>query len=228
MRYLQQGANALEPDVHFTDGEFYMGECTTSTDLKLSSYLQGLAQQLAVNPSYAPALIMFDTKNSDGNILAMLQCVHDNFASQFSSTAIVVTRSQATEDEHMFFSPAAGKLAANGAVGVDEHTEPEFADAFFKSLGITNYSYADGISIPLLSEFFWDRIQRAVAQRDKGNSFKMVYTWTLDSPLDVRRFLGLETDGMITDSPAALKEMLVSPEFASKYQIASVGYNPFA
>jgi hypothetical protein len=228
LQYLQQGANALEPDIHFKDGDFYMGECTTGADLKLSKYLQGLGQQLTVNPSYVPALIMFDTKNSSGSILSMLQCIQTNFPSQFNSTAIVITRSQATADEHMFFSPAAGNLALNGAVGVDEHTEPEFADAFFKSLGITTYTYADGISIPLLSEFFWDRIRRAAALRDKGNSFKLVYTWTLDTPHDIKRFLGLETDGMITDSPGALKEILVSAEFAGKYQVAPVGYNPFA
>ena len=63
IRYLQSGANALEPDVHFTNNDFYVCEGTTSTDLLLSAYLQGLSQQLIVNPGYTPALIMFDTKN---------------------------------------------------------------------------------------------------------------------------------------------------------------------
>jgi hypothetical protein len=228
LRYLQSGANALEPDVHFTNNDFYVGEGTTGTDLLLSAYLQGLSQQLTVNPRYTPALIMFDTKSSDGNILSMLQCIQTNFSAAFPNTAIVITRDQATADEHMFFSPAAGHLAVNGAVGVDENTEPEMANAFFRSLGIKNFTFGDGISIPLLSQFFWNSIKRAVAMRDAGGSFRMVYAWTLDTPLDINSFLKLDTDGMITDSPGAVKEIVESAPFAGQYQLAPVGYNPFS
>ncbi|HXD93079.1 MAG TPA: hypothetical protein VNX01_07680 [Bacteroidia bacterium] len=226
MRYLQTGANALEPDVHFVNGDFYMGEGTTSTDLSLTMYLKGLTQQLVINPIYIPSLIMFDTKNSDGNIASMFECIQTNFSSQFNNTVIMITRSHATEDEHIFFSPMAGKLTANEGIGVDEHTNPKEADLFFKSLKVKNYTYADGISIPVLSEIFWERIKNAVALRDTGSSFKMVYAWTLDHPMDIHSFLKLNPDGMITDSPAALKEILKS--YPDQYQLALLGYNPFA
>ncbi|MGZ4099704.1 MAG: hypothetical protein ACXVNM_12535, partial [Bacteroidia bacterium] len=222
INYLKEGANALEPDVHFTNGDYYLGEGTTSTDLSLATYLQGLTKELKVNPAYTPALIMFDTKNSNGSILDLLKCIQTNFSSQFSSTAILITRSQAQGDEHDFFSPAAGQLAVNAAVGVDEYTHPEEADAFFKSMNISNYTFADGLSIqvPLLIEFFWRKIKHAVELRDQGNSFKMVYTWTLDRPMDIHSFLKLNTDGMITDNPATLKEMLLSPQYSEQYKIA--------
>jgi hypothetical protein len=233
VKFLKAGANALEPDVHFTNTDFYMGEGTTSTDLSLTDYLQGLSTELNANPGLIPALIMFDTKNSTGSILAFLKCIQQNFSAQFSKTAIVITRSQATEEEHAFFSPAAGQLAANGALGIDEYTHPEDVDVFFKSLGIANYTFADGISVPVngaalpfLIELFWGRIKHAVDQRDQGNSFRMVYTWTLNNPLDIHRFLKLNTDGMITDDPAELKEILAS--YPEQYQLAPLGYNPFA
>lgn len=228
IKYLQTGANALEPDVHFTNNNYYMGEGTTSTDLSLTDYLTGLSQQLSLNPALTPALIMFDTKNSNGNALDMLNCIRTNFSTKFNQTAIVITRSQATADEHLFFSPLTANLKPNEAIGVDEHTHPNDADIFFRSLTQKNYTYADGISIPLplFNELFWERIKKAVAQRDANNSFKMVYAWTLDHPIDIHAFLKLNPDGMITDSPAALKEILKS--YPTQYQLAPLGYNPFA
>lgn len=228
INYLQSGANALEPDIHSINGEYYMGEGTTSTDLSLVNYLQKLSLALKVNTALTPALIMFDTKNSDGNIPYLFNCIQTNFTTQFPDTVIMVTRSQATEDEHVFFAPGATILSPNRALGVDEHTEPEYVDAFFKSLNVPNYTYADGISIqvPLLADLYKGRIKRAVAMRDAGGSFKLVYSWTIDSPSEITGFLNLNPDGLITDSPAALKQILTT-QFSAQYQIAPVGYNPF-
>ncbi|MGZ4054684.1 MAG: glycerophosphodiester phosphodiesterase [Bacteroidia bacterium] len=228
INYLTAGANALEPDVHFTNGVYYMGEGTTSTDLSLTDYLQKLSLALNVNPALTPALIMFDTKNSNGNIPDLLNCIQTNFSAQFKDTAILITRNHATEEEHIFFAPAAGSLSPNKALGIDEHNEPEFADSFFKSLNVSSYTYADGISIkvPLLADLFIGRIKRAVKMRDAGNSFKMVYAWTLDSPDEIKAFLNLNPDGLITDSPAALKGIITN-QFANQLQVASLGYNPF-
>jgi hypothetical protein len=225
---LRAGANALEPDVHSVNGDYYMGEGTTSTDLSLSSYLTGLSQAFRTEPALIPALIMFDTKNSDGSIAQLFDCIKSNFSDEFSETVITVTRSQATEDEHVFFAPAASLMAPNNAIGVDEHTEPEFADAFFKSLNVSNYTYADGISIelPLLADFFIGRIKRAVSLRDGGNSFKMVYAWTLDLNIEIHQYLNANPDGLITDSPRFLKEILTG-DFSDKFEVAKVGYNPF-
>ncbi len=228
LNYLRSGANALEPDVHFTNGAYYMGEGTTSTDLSLTDYLKGLSLALTTTPVLIPALIMFDTKNSNGSIPELLDCIQTNFSAQYKDTVITITRSQATADEHVFFGPGAALLRPNQALGVDEHTEPEFTDLFFKSLNITNYTYADGISIqiPFLADIYKGRIKRAVAMRDKGNSFKLVYSWTLDMALEINTFLKLNPDGLITDHPAALKEILTT-KFSQQYQLAQVGYNPF-
>jgi hypothetical protein len=229
MNYLQAGANALEPDIHSINGTYYMGEGTTSTDLSLVDYLSGLGLALQTNLALTPALIMFDTKNSNGNIQSLFDCIQTNFSAQFPDTVITVTRSQAQEDEFTFFAPGATILSPNRALGVDEHTEPEYVDSFFKTLNVPNYTYADGISIlaPLLAGLFKPRIERAVALRDGGNSFKFVYSWTLDSTGDITEFLDLNPDGLITDSPAALKEILIN-QYADKYELAQLGYNPFA
>jgi hypothetical protein len=228
INYLQAGANALEPDIHFVNGAWYMGEGTTSTDLSLVDYLTALSLALRTTPALTPALIMFDTKNSTGNIPALFDCIQANFSAQFADTVITVTRSQAQEDEFTFFAPGATLLSPNRALGVDEHTEPDYVDSFFKTLNVPNYTYADGISIlaPLLAGLFKGRIERAVALRDGGNSFKFVYSWTLDSPGDIEEFLNINPDGLITDSPAALKQ-IITTQYAEQYQIAQLGYNPF-
>jgi len=231
VNYLSAGANALEPDIHFVNGAYYMGEGTTSTDLSLVDYLTGLVTALQTNPALTPVLIMFDTKNSTGNIQSLFDCIQTNFSTLYPDTAIMVTRSQVQGDEFNFFAPGAGAatLSPNRALGIDEHTEPEYVDSFFKTLNTLNYTYADGISIlaPLLAGFFKPRIERAVAMRDAGNSFKFVYSWTLDSTGDITEFLDLNPDGLITDSPAALKEILTT-QYADKYELAPLGYNPFA
>ena len=228
INYLQAGANALEPDIHSVNGVYYMGEGTTGTDLSLERYLEGLSLALKTNPALTPSLIMFDTKNSTGNIVNLFDCIQTNFSDQFKDTAIMVTRSQATEDEYFFFGPGGPVLSPGNALGIDEHTEPEYVDSFFKSLNVPNYTYADGISIlaPLLSVFFMARIERAVAMRDKGDSFKLVYSWTLDSTTDIETFLNLNPDGLITDNPAALKE-IITTKYSRQYQLAPIGYNPF-
>jgi hypothetical protein len=229
INYLQAGANALEPDIHSINGVYYMGEGTTSTDLTLVDYLQTLVLTLQTTPALTLALIMFDTKNSNGSIAVLFDCIQTNFSNQFPGTAIMVTRSQAQEDEFVFFGPAATILPPNWAVGVDEHTDPFTADPFFKTLAIPNYTYADGISIlaPLLAGLFKQNIEKAITMRDAGNSFKLVYSWTLDSPSDIQTFLNLNPDGLITDSPAALNE-IITTNFSAQYQLAQVGYNPFA
>ena len=226
MNYLRSGANALEPDVHFTNGDYYMGEGTTSTDLSLANYLQGLCAALNSNPTLVPALIMFDTKNSNGDILDMLSCIQTNYSANFKDTAISITRSQATGDEHNFFAPCAG--SPSPAVGIDEHTEPEFVDTFFQSLGIRSYTYADGISIqiPLLANIYKARIKRAIAMRDTGNSFKLVYAWTLDFQGEIEGFLALNPDGLITDNPGSLKETIAN-KFSNQYRLATTSDNPF-
>ena len=38
----------------------------------------------------------------------------------------------------------------------------------------------------------------------------MVYAWTLDTTIDIDSFLKLNTDGMITDSPGAVREIVES------------------
>lgn len=229
INYLRAGANALEPDIHYVNGAYYMGEGTTSTDLSLENYLTGLANSIKLNPDLAPVLIMFDTKESGGNIPALFELVKKTFTGEFPDTVITITRSLGGADEHVFFEHGAASLPANCGFGIDEHTEPDYADAFFKSMNVKNYTYADGISIqlPLLAYFFTGRIKKAVALRDKGNSFKMVYAWTLDHPGEIVSYLKLNPDGLITDNPAALKDILVT-KFKDKFELAKPGYNPFA
>ena len=225
INYLQAGANAIEPDIHFVNGICYVGEGTTSTDLTLTDYLEGLSSILDIHTELIPSLITFDTKNSTGDIKALFENIQTNFSNKFKDTVIFVTRSQATEEEYVFFEPS---VPTKYALGIDEHTEPEFVDAFFKSMNVPNYTYADGISIqvPLLADLYLDRIKRAITMRDKGNSFKLVYSWTIDESYEIESFLKLNPDGLITDSPSNLKE-IITTKFSTQYQIAKLGYNPF-
>jgi len=225
---LQAGANALEPDIHSIDGAYYMGEGTSSTDLSLEDYLQGLAVAFETSPELTPALVMFDTKNSDGDIAALFESISANFSNQFADTAIMITRSQGQQEEFDFFEPGAMLLSPNRALGIDEHTDPFYADSFFKALNVPNYTYADGISIqvPFLADIYKGRIKKAIQMRDKGNSFKLVYSWTIDSESEIEGFLKLNPDGLITDDPARLKTILTT-QFSDTLQLAQVGYNPF-
>ena len=100
---------------------------------------------------------------------------------------------------------------------------------FFKNQGIRHiygYGFTGAIAGSTVTSF-GVYIKYAIALRDKGpaNSFKLVYPWIVNSATSVKAFLAMGVDGMITDDPQKVKQVV---EASTTHRLAVIGDNPFA
>ncbi|KAF8786776.1 Dermonecrotic toxin LiSicTox-alphaV1 like protein [Argiope bruennichi] len=72
------------------------------------------------------------------------------------------------------------------------------------------------------------RLKKETAVRDSRHGFiNKVYKWTIDLHYLMRETLNLEVDGMITNDPDRLLEIIKEPEFEKSLRLATVDDNPF-
>ena len=215
---LTHGANALAPDILFYENKFrVMHDITVSIDNAplLENYLAQLTGLLQNNSALNLQLIAFDLKDTDGtpyDFKDMQKIIQDNFSSKVPGVGIIFS----TPDNFDFLvKEVVPHLTSSQAAGTDEFNDPEQAHIHFKE-GSYNYIYGFGNST-----FFHDLtepISKAVSMRDKGNSFKMVYPWTIDTKASLKHYLDLEVDGMITNEPERLRN-LIEDEYQGKYRL---------
>lgn len=98
------------------------------------------------------------------------------------------------------------------------------------SLGIRgNLWQGDGIFNCLSEVYKDDRLREALQIRDSPNGFiNKVYHWTIDSRGRMRMSLHLGVDGMITNLPEDLIDVLNEDPFSSNFRIATPKDNPFS
>ncbi|GAB6022580.1 hypothetical protein CHUAL_006681 [Chamberlinius hualienensis] len=74
------------------------------------------------------------------------------------------------------------------------------------------------------------RLRQAIAKRDSPSgpwvSVDKVYRWTIDTKVAMRHTLRLGVDGIMTNDPDDLYEVIREPEFANKYRLATNEDNP--
>jgi hypothetical protein len=93
-------------------------------------------------------------------------------------------------------------------------------DNLWKGDGLTN----------CLSPFHSGRLESLIKKRNDQSfetNVKKVYHWTIDLSQYLRDSLRLGVDGIITNYPERLLEVLKEEEFANKYQIANHSDNPW-
>jgi hypothetical protein len=237
--FLKAGANALEPDVCFDAARperFYVSHGTIGAnpftpEHSLVNYLQGLKAMLTDEANnYNLALIAFDTKTPEFDINEFIQIVSDNFSSHpaCSGVAILITVGSLS---HIAFLNAYDQTKERVAVGIDEESSARNVEAGFKRGGQKRFTYANGSIVTDIKFGLFKSIMtaKALQARRPAESFKLVYTWVLarDSPL--RSYLNLHIDGVIVDVGVVphLLEILSDEHFASAYELAQNGYNPF-
>src|SRR5436309_12293254 len=96
---LRDGANAIEPDVQHdfdVDGHFYISEWAEHDDTAksrkptLKKYLLDLKAELQKPGGPAPpALIAFDVKQHDYNIMELYSVIRKNFSNDYPQIAIL-------------------------------------------------------------------------------------------------------------------------------------------
>lgn len=242
-KFLKAGANALEPDLHYVDGKIYVihswPPVSTTPSLPpvmpplLSEYLEKLAAYISdpKGDKVNLAWILFDTKtpNFDVNL------IFDNFRKYFSSKSdkcagVAISVTCASNDDVNFVT-AYQQNVINGGVGIDEWGDPEAVRTAFEHRDQRQTTFANGTATFWVNDTVFQSISHAkYMQQVETNRFKLIYVWVLARKSSMRAFLGIHVDGIIVNisTVKTLRKILEEKEFASQYELAQNGYNPFA
>ncbi|GIY21156.1 dermonecrotic toxin LcsSicTox-betaIC1 [Caerostris extrusa] len=253
--YLDRGANALETDVQFnSDGsvrETYHGfpcDCfrTCHKSAKLSDYLQHVRDVTDPEKSdsyYNRMVLQFldlklsssQNKMVSGRDLArhILDYLWTKDRSRPQEVKVIIYVA-GVEDKDVFVGfmqefRDRGEEGRLSDVGFDGGTGNLFdIRNMFEELGVKNVWQGDG-KTNCVSAFYPDgRLRRAVLIRDsrKGHINK-VYHWTIDLKLRMRLSLNLGVDGMITNDPDDLLEVIQESYYSDTYRLATLDDDPF-
>lgn len=237
---IEQGANALEPDVCF-DGtswdDFNVRDRWTFapgflsrvvySDPPLRIYLRALVEILHAHPENKFALLAFDLKQPFHHDINMFfKVIGEEFCPHFPEVSIMTT---VGVPRGMKMLTKRLNPGHDEAIGIDEGISSGRADRFFKRVGMP-YVYGIGTSVPLIpTTMYLPRINRALRRRDEGSSFRLVYPWTVNAESSMRKFLNLErgVDGIITDNVKQLRKLLESEPYSKRYRMATADDKPF-
>ncbi len=241
-KFLDAGANALEPDICVvqhkgSDPTFFVshdhGASSNPFDAahSLETWLSGVHALLTEKGKNRNlALIMFDFKDPGPNvdINKFLKIVHDKFG-QFaicSGVAIGVTVGKIAD---MGFLTNYKQNFDNVAVGIDEEKDPLMVSLDFQEASHFRFSYANGIILTGIKEAVFDSMLRAREVQFQGNFIKLIYPWVLADADAMRDNLHIGVDGMIVNlgTVAQLKGILLEKDFVPLYELAQNGYNPW-
>lgn len=238
MAALQEGANALGPDIMYDENEFWVYHRTFFTPypgenaLTLKEYCSQLAARLSENPTHGLALIVWDMKNVENQGFEFHK-VKDIIKANFKHAGTPSAHLRAlpmlfthADNYSYLLQQVAPSLQRKWALGIDELDAPEAIYRAFKGNGFS-YSYANGISFFAGNTMnYITDIQDAIALRDTKNSFSMVYGWTVNSVDRMAAYLDTGVDGIITNRPAQLKA-LIDSDYADRFEMATRTDNPF-
>ena len=202
LAFLQAGANALEPDLRLDEGERRVRDVIFGGRLRwppgggagptLSAYLSGLREQLAQTKTPAPALIIWDLKPpfEIGWMSKALQTIRAEFGRYHPDTAMLYTAGN--KDGIAPLKELAALFVAGEAIGIDDHVAPDRLDAEFRSLPRpVPYTFSDGADLAAITP--------AIAMRDRGGSFRLVYAWTVNRRSTMHELLAAGVDAIIVD-----------------------------
>lgn len=236
-KFLEAGANALEPDVCVSNGKFFIshdhlaGSNPFTPAHSLVTYLQQLHRLvIAEGTRINFAMIMWDFKDPDApvDINSFLQIVHDNFSvfPECSGIAMSVTVSS---NSNIGFLTKYFSQFDNVAVGIDEEDSPKKVSDKFAWRNQLRYSYANGIIVAGIKPAVFGSMLKAKGVQATDKGMKLIYTRAMANSNAMRDYLHVGIDGIIVniDTVATLKSILGEKDFAPKYELAIKGYNPW-
>uniref|UniRef100_A0A6M2CW93 Putative sphingomyelinase d-like protein n=1 Tax=Rhipicephalus microplus TaxID=6941 RepID=A0A6M2CW93_RHIMP len=102
----------------------------------------------------------------------------------------------------------------------------------YEELGIREHRWQGDGTTNCLIGIYWDvRTNAATSRRTAANTthdyVDKVYVWTVDMPVTIRRFLRLNIDGMLTNKPTTLLNILQESQFSKMYRLATAQDSPW-
>jgi hypothetical protein len=242
--YLEAGANALEPDICVSNGKFFVSHDHSPSsnpftdEHNLVAYLKALRRLIiAEGKKINLALIMWDFKDADApiSINTFMQVVYDNFSKfpECAGIAMGVTNGSLAHIDFLTkYNPlmSDGHTMTNVAVGIDEEKHASDVSAAFALGRQARYSYANGIITTGIKLGVFESMLAAKGVQATDPGLKLIYTWVMADSDAMRDFLHIGIDGIIVNlgTVPTLKAMLLEKDFAPKFELAKVGYNPWS
>nr|XP_037272840.1 dermonecrotic toxin SPH-like [Rhipicephalus microplus] len=102
----------------------------------------------------------------------------------------------------------------------------------YEELGISQHRWQGDGATNCLIEIYWEACTKdATSRRTAANTthdyVDKAYVWTVDTPIDMRRFLRLNIDSMLTNDPSTLLRVLQEDEFSKMYRPATSQDSPW-
>jgi glycerophosphoryl diester phosphodiesterase len=230
---LQAGANGLEPDVQVYEhnGQLCISHGTGDRQApSLASYLDGLHQLAAEFPQLA--LIVFDCKEettSPEHGLELLTAIRQHLTYDNGLNVIISIAHQSKDNQGAFFDRIVTMLGPREGLMIDAENDPGAVSNYFTGRGVQNQGYGNGISAlnTLIGPYYRYTLEAACGIRAQYGEPKFIYVWTVNAHDELREYIRIGVDGIITDNPADLRSILGEPEPTALVRLATREDNPF-
>lgn len=228
---LAAGANAIEPDLNvFEDPPDQISVSHSEGDPgdpTLVEYLQQLHQVAAAHP--ALALVVFDCKEKVATAdhgFEILDAVRNHLTFD-NDLNIVISVGKIADGA--IFDRIRGLLGPREGLMIDAEDDPVGVADYFSSRGVDHQCYGNGISFAnsVIGPYYRYTLERACELTAQANRPKFVYVWTVNDDDEMREYIRIGVDGIISDDVAKLKAITGEAEFASLIRIAQRIDDPF-
>lgn len=229
---LAAGANALEPDINvYASDNSKLCVSHGKGDANAPSLVQFLKDLHTVALAHPElSLIVFDCKPesvSAQNGLTILNAVRTHLT---YDTNINVILSVSKMESVTMFDTIKTMLGPREGIMVDEENDPVAVSDYFANQGVVNQGFGNGISVlscGILGPNVRPSMEQACSLRASTKRPRFIYVWTVDCVDLEQEYLRIGVDGVITDDPAEVRQVMAEAEFKDVVRLAVRNDNPF-
>lgn len=228
---LANGANAIEPDVNVYEDDaddlcISHGEGDEDAP-SLVDFLRGL-HDLAAQPGSPLALVVFDCKPrvaTPAHGERLLSAIRQHLTFDLDLTVVISVAKIA--HGAIFDRIADGLHAREGAV-IDAEDDPAAAAAYLANRGIAHACYGNGLSVlnSITGPYYRYTLEHACGLKAAQFRPRFVYAWTVNDDDEIREYLRVGVDGLISDHVDKVRSIVLSSEFTGVCRLAQRSDNP--
>ncbi|MDC6133930.1 hypothetical protein [Burkholderia gladioli] len=208
---IHSGCNAIECDLKYdSEGETMYVSHDHASGFSLEAWLDDTKEVMNSYPNEFD-LIIFDCKfvsdiggeKSSKILVKTREIIRKKLTSHGWPINFVFSISE--YKNRSAFSEISKNLDGNEGIAIDESSEPEKVESFFKEINCKNVWYGNGIFVAGLKAVS-ESIRRGSALRDKNGIIKKVYVWTLEKEESIKEYyIDNKVDGVFINPVGMFK-----------------------
>jgi hypothetical protein len=112
---------------------------------------------------------------------------------------------------------------------IDAEDDPTAVEAFFSGRGVSHQCYGNGISAlnSIIGPYYRYTHERGCELKAEGNRPKFIYSWTVNDDDEIREYIRIGVDGIISDDVGKLNSISQEGAFSELVRRATRIDNPF-